>query len=77
MQHKSNPDHDKPNIVYFHVDNLGYGELANRLTNEALAIDQDEITMRKTYATRLNGVTRHESASLCPDRKQDSRSDSL
>ena len=31
-------------------------ELANRLTNEALAIDQDEITMRKTYAARLSGV---------------------
>ncbi|MCM3902366.1 MAG: hypothetical protein ND866_11720 [Pyrinomonadaceae bacterium] len=31
-------------------------ELAIRLTNEALAIDQDEITMRKTYSTRLSGV---------------------
>ena len=31
-------------------------EQANRLTNEALAIDQDEITMRKTYAARLSRV---------------------
>jgi hypothetical protein len=31
-------------------------ELAKSLTNEALAIDQDEITMRKTYSTRLSGV---------------------
>ncbi len=31
-------------------------ELAKRLTNEALAIDQDEVTMRKTYAARLNLV---------------------
>jgi hypothetical protein len=31
-------------------------ELANRLTNEALTIDQDEITMRKTYSTRLSAV---------------------
>lgn len=31
-------------------------ELAKRLTNEALAIDQDEITLRKTYAAKLNGV---------------------
>jgi hypothetical protein len=31
-------------------------ELAKSLTNEALAIDQDELTMRKTYATRLSGV---------------------
>ncbi len=30
--------------------------LANRLTNEALAIDQDEITMRKTYSARLSKV---------------------
>jgi hypothetical protein len=31
-------------------------ELATRLTNEALAIDQDEITMRKTYSARLGKV---------------------
>jgi hypothetical protein len=31
-------------------------EQANSLANEALAIDQDEVTMRKTYTTRLNGV---------------------
>jgi hypothetical protein len=31
-------------------------EQANRLANDALAIDQDEVTMRKTYTTRLNGV---------------------
>jgi hypothetical protein len=31
-------------------------EQVNRLANAALAIDQDEITMRKTYASKLNGV---------------------
>jgi hypothetical protein len=31
-------------------------ELAKRLTNEALAIDQDEVTMRKTYSARLGPV---------------------
>ena len=31
-------------------------DVARRLTNEALAIDQDEITLRKTYASRLNKV---------------------
>ena len=31
-------------------------DLAKRLTNEALAIDQDELTLRKTYAAKLNGV---------------------
>jgi hypothetical protein len=31
-------------------------EQANSLANAALAIDQDEVTMRKTYAARLNGV---------------------
>ena len=31
-------------------------ELAKQLTNEALAIDQDELTLRKTYAAKLNGV---------------------
>jgi hypothetical protein len=31
-------------------------ELAKQLTGEALAIDQDELTLRKTYAARLNGV---------------------
>ena len=31
-------------------------ELAKSLTNEALTIDQDEITMRKTYSARLSGV---------------------
>jgi len=31
-------------------------EQANSLANEALAIDQDEVTMRKTYTTRLNGA---------------------
>lgn len=30
-------------------------EMAKSLTNEALTIDQDEITMRKTYSTRLSG----------------------
>jgi hypothetical protein len=29
---------------------------ANSLANAALAIDQDEVTMRKTYAAKLNGV---------------------
>ena len=29
---------------------------AKQLTQEALAIDQDEITLRKTYATRLEGM---------------------
>jgi hypothetical protein len=31
-------------------------EIAKRLSDEALTIDQDEITMRKTYAARLNRV---------------------
>jgi hypothetical protein len=31
-------------------------EQANSLANAALAIDQDEVTMRKTYAAKLNGV---------------------
>ena len=31
-------------------------EKAKRLTDDALAIDQDEISMRKTYAARLNRV---------------------
>ena len=31
-------------------------DMAKQLTNEALAIDQDEIAMRKTYAARLNRV---------------------
>ena len=31
-------------------------DLAKRLTNEALAMDQDELTLRKTYAAKLNGV---------------------
>ena len=31
-------------------------DLAKQFTNEALAIDQDELTLRKTYAARLNGV---------------------
>ena len=31
-------------------------DLAKQLTSEALAIDQDELTLRKTYATKLNGV---------------------
>ncbi len=31
-------------------------ERATSLTNEALSIDQDEVTMRKTYAARLKGV---------------------
>ncbi len=30
--------------------------LAKQLTNETLAIDQDELTLRKTYAAKLNGV---------------------
>ena len=30
--------------------------LAKQLTSEALAIDQDELTLRKTYAAKLNGV---------------------
>jgi hypothetical protein len=31
-------------------------EQANSLANAVLAIDQDEVTMRKTYAARLNDV---------------------
>ena len=31
-------------------------EVAKQLTEEALAIDQDELTLRKTYAARLNRV---------------------
>ena len=31
-------------------------DLAKKLTNEALAIDQDELTLRKSYAAKLNGV---------------------
>jgi hypothetical protein len=31
-------------------------DLAQRLTNEALAIDQDELTLRNTYAAKLNRV---------------------
>jgi hypothetical protein len=31
-------------------------ELAKSLTNEALTIDQDEVTMRKTYSAKLSGV---------------------
>jgi len=31
-------------------------EQATNLTNAALAIDQDELTMRKTYAAKLKGV---------------------
>jgi hypothetical protein len=31
-------------------------EQANSLANAVLAIDQDEVTMRKTYAAKLNGV---------------------
>ena len=31
-------------------------DLAKQLTNEALAIDQDELTLRKTTAAKLNGV---------------------
>jgi hypothetical protein len=31
-------------------------EMANRLTDSVLAIDHDDVTMRKTYATKLNGV---------------------
>lgn len=31
-------------------------ELAKRLTNEALAIDQHELTLRRTYAARLERV---------------------
>ena len=31
-------------------------DLAKQLTNEALAIDQDELTLRKTYAAKLNGL---------------------
>ena len=30
--------------------------MATSLTNAALSIDQDEVTMRKTYAARLKGV---------------------
>ncbi len=49
---------NKTILAYAHAYNknaLSDG-LANRLTNEALAIDQDEVAMRKTYATRLNLV---------------------
>jgi hypothetical protein len=31
-------------------------DLARRLTNEAMAIDQDELRLRTTCATKLNGV---------------------
>lgn len=31
-------------------------DLAKQLTNEALAIDQDELTLRKSSAAKLNGV---------------------
>ena len=31
-------------------------DLAKQLTDEALAMDQDELTLRKTYAAKLNGV---------------------
>jgi hypothetical protein len=31
-------------------------DLAKQLTNEALGIDQDELTLRKTYGAKLNGV---------------------
>ena len=31
-------------------------DLAKQFTMEALAVDQDELTLRKTYAARLNGV---------------------
>ena len=31
-------------------------DLAKQLTNEALAIDQDELTLRKTYSAKLTGV---------------------
>ena len=31
-------------------------EQANSLANVVLSVDQDEVTMRKTYAARLNGV---------------------
>jgi len=31
-------------------------DLAKHLTGEALAIDQDELTLRKTYAAKINGV---------------------
>lgn len=31
-------------------------EMARQFTNEALAIDQDEITLRKSYQARLNGA---------------------
>ena len=31
-------------------------DLAKQLTNEALGIDQDELTLRKTYTAKLNGV---------------------
>ena len=31
-------------------------DLAKRLTKEALAVDQEELTLRKTYASKLNGA---------------------
>ena len=31
-------------------------DVAKQLTNDALAIDQDELNLRKTYAAKLNGV---------------------
>ena len=31
-------------------------DLAKHLTGETLAIDQDELTLRKTYAAKINGV---------------------
>ena len=31
-------------------------DLAKQFTKDALAVDQDELTLRKTYAAKLNGV---------------------
>ena len=53
-------------------------DLAKSLTNEALAIDQDELTLRKTYAAKLGPVLSGKKvASLHSDRKQDSSGDPL
>jgi hypothetical protein len=53
-------------------------DLAKQLTKEALAIDQDELTLRKSSAAKLNGVLHgDESGALHPDRKQDSSRPSL
>ena len=52
-------------------------EMAKQLTNEALTIDQDEITMQDIRGQAEPRVGRKEGGALPPDRKQDSGSDSV